>query len=47
MSLVFLCLKAMRIFETPTDFVFGAVLLNLDLLVLAEWLRLWWHRTGR
>ena len=46
MSLMFLCLKAWKVWETPYDTVLGAVLLDLDLLCLSSGMRLWmvWRR---
>ncbi len=45
--LIFVLLKAWKVWETPYDYPVALGLLALDLIVGAEWLRLWWHRTGR
>lgn len=47
MSLIWLFLKASRIVETPYDFAIGFILLDLDGVVTAEWLRIWLHLRGR
>lgn len=45
--LCFILLKAFRVWETPYDYAIGLGLLGLDVLGVAEWTRLWWHKTGR
>lgn len=47
MCFCFILLKAFGIWETPYDFVISFVLFDLDLIVIAEWRRLWLHARGR
>ena len=47
MSLLFLCLKASHVWDTPYDSVIAMGLVQGDLLVLSSWLRVWWYCRGR
>lgn len=44
MSLVLLVLKAATVWETPYDWALLLVVVDLDLLVLADWRRLWLYK---
>ena len=45
--LVFVLLKAFQVFACPYDWPIALVLLGLDLIVVAEYRRLWLHARGR
>lgn len=47
MSLLFVLVKAWRAYESSHDLIIAMVLFDLDLLVLAEYLRIWMARRGR